>query len=669
MSTADVAADLAAAQAALAKATDLQIKVTGDVAGAADAAAELVTSLETIDKDVAALSSTIIAAKAAVDKAIADLTGTPPPPIPTDELILERSNVTEPEELPIGALEDALTITAVIKVPPADGKYRKYVGADSSRGKYGGLCVGSTDKGQLEAWVDDGLGIRQAILSARPGKRSFVSYRILHGATGARIDASAVAVALPNGRVDCDGIAAIGKGVWDHKWADPMTGAEMPRLRIYRTERTDAEIDADKTEWADLLDPDDVVTPPGPTPPDGLEAVDSSAKAVAVKADAIERQAIQGFGAGFGPIQELDRVFPRMKQYAKTDFDDIRLKLARLIWSGDGATLGRAYKPVIDWATDRVATYGEKLWVHVTCFQYTNGDPVGSANRLAASIAAGVGQGCRIDSVCMANEPGGTSSHWPPGDHVPAHRQMRTALDAAGLHQIVLTGLEYPKDSLDPTNDNCRFHFDQLNGAGLIPSAVSIGAVHSYGDCTTTELADKWGRLGIMQLEAGFGSNPSVGCRIINDLNKNVSWWSYHLLQAFNADAPGDYGQKLVDMNGHPNGYYHPYRVISTRFLPGTIMRRCTANGAVPHFTQNSKTGAFVACGKRADGKWVVAGQSNGSGKQQFTFQLPEPIKGTMTGERCNSAGAPSPYSVGAVDGYVRLTVESSGLAVLVGPS
>ena len=680
MSTAEVAADLATAQAALAKTTDQLVKLAGDVAAATNAAAGLVTTLEAVDADLAVTTTATLAAKAAVDKAIIDLVGAPPPPppppSPTDTaLILERSNVTGPEELPLGALEEAVTITAVVKVPPVDGKYRKLVGADGSDGKYGGLCVGITDKAQLEAWVDDGAGIRQAILPARVNKRSFVSYRILHGTTGARIDANAVAVSLPNGRVACDGKCAIGKGVWDHEWVNDMTGAEMPRLRIYRTERTDAEIDADKAEWASLIDPDDVVTPPGPPPSDGLEPVDGGAKAITVTTMGT-RQKIVAWGAGAGPINELDRVFPRMKQYAKTDFDDIHLNLLRLIWSGNGDGLGRAYKPLIDWATDRVKSYGEKLWVHATGYGYSEGDPVGSAKRLAASIKAGTDAGCRLDSVCMQNEPGGTDPHWPDGDHAPAHKEMRAQLDAYGLQRITLTGLEYAKDDgwIAPGNvpKNVRRHFDQLDAAGLVPSAVAIGAVHCYGDCTSSHLYDeRWLKrsCSIMQLECGFGSNPSVACRIINDLNTGVSHWSYHLLQAYSPDAPGDYGQKLVDFNGRPNGYYHPYRLLSTRFSTGTQAHLCVANGVRPFFTQGSKSSAFVAAGKRADGKWVVAGQSNGGGKQQLTFQLPEPIKGAMIGERCNSAGASSGYSVGAVDGYVRLTVGNNELAVLVGPS
>ena len=135
MSTAEVAADLAAAQAALAKTTDQLVKLAGDVAAATNAAAGLVTTLEAVDADLAVTTTATLAAKAAVDKAIIDLVGAPPPPppppSPTDTaLILERSNVTGPEELPLGALEEAVTITAVVKVPPVDGKYRKLVGAD-----------------------------------------------------------------------------------------------------------------------------------------------------------------------------------------------------------------------------------------------------------------------------------------------------------------------------------------------------------------------------------------------------------------------------------------------------------------------------------------------------------------------------------------------------------
>ena len=106
MSTADAIVDLAAAQAALARITDQLIKLAGDVTAAANAAAGLVTSLEAIDADLAVATTATLAAKTAVDKALEDLIGqssppSPPPSPPTDALILERSNVTGPEELPL----------------------------------------------------------------------------------------------------------------------------------------------------------------------------------------------------------------------------------------------------------------------------------------------------------------------------------------------------------------------------------------------------------------------------------------------------------------------------------------------------------------------------------------------------------------------------------------
>jgi len=86
MSAEDDAANLAdaqAAQAALAKETDQLVKLTGDVAAAADAAAGLVTALEAIDKDVAGATTTALSAKGALDRLVDRLSGGSTPP-PTD---------------------------------------------------------------------------------------------------------------------------------------------------------------------------------------------------------------------------------------------------------------------------------------------------------------------------------------------------------------------------------------------------------------------------------------------------------------------------------------------------------------------------------------------------------------------------------------------------------
>ena len=87
-------------------------------------------------------------------------------------------------------------------------------------------------------------------------------------------------------------------------------------------------------------------------------------------------QTILGWGAGLGPINELGQVFPLIQKYAQTDFDNVRLNFMRLIWSGDGGTLGRAYKPVLEWIKTRMASYGEELWVHATGYGYKPGDPI-----------------------------------------------------------------------------------------------------------------------------------------------------------------------------------------------------------------------------------------------------------------------------------------------------
>ena len=110
---------------------------------------------------------------------------------------------------------------------------------------------------------------------------------------------------------------------------------------------------------------------------------------------------------------------------------------------------------------------------------------------------------------------------------------------------------------------NVRRHFDNLNGAGLIPSAVAFGAVHCYGDCTSAELYDKrWLTKGcsICQLECGFGSTPSIGGRIVNDLNTGHQPLVVSSPPSRGPDSTGDYGQKLVDSQGNGCNYYRSFQ-------------------------------------------------------------------------------------------------------------
>ena len=134
-----------------------------------------------------------------------------------------------PETMPAGSAADVLVIDGVVKPGPADGKWRKLYGADSSKGKEGGLCVGITNTGALEGWVDDGQGIRIATIGLMAGKASFFSMRLADGLT-AEVDDKEAAVTLPNGHVPFDGVAYVGAGVYDHKKCDPIDqppGAEL----------------------------------------------------------------------------------------------------------------------------------------------------------------------------------------------------------------------------------------------------------------------------------------------------------------------------------------------------------------------------------------------------------------------------------------------------------
>jgi U5 snRNP spliceosome subunit len=227
MSTAEAVAAINAARASVVKVTDQNVVLAGECAALPKTPVDDVYPLSKVMSEHVDTSTwAALRAIAQLDVALAALTGdvlppgpspTPPPepsptppPTPHPDLILERSNVTKTEVLKIGELAGTRTVTGVFEAPPADGKWRKLIGPDSTKGRYGGFCVGLTNEGKLEAWVDDGTTMRQALLGVTPGKGSFFSMRLSSTAMVPAVDDATVAVQLPNGIVEFDGPAYIG---------------------------------------------------------------------------------------------------------------------------------------------------------------------------------------------------------------------------------------------------------------------------------------------------------------------------------------------------------------------------------------------------------------------------------------------------------------------------
>ncbi len=331
--------------------------------------------------------------------------------------------------------------------------------------------------------------------------------------------------------------------------------------------------------------------------------------------------------AGFGFSMEQDNPYIELSERRKAEvdkllFDDLHTRILRLWYApGDPAPLRDYYKAsgIISHALQHGVT--ELLLAPGTYLD----DPDRQAKTIAADIATMRNDyGIKITTTGVVNEPGaGNRKVVPPQDFVPLALAMRRELDARGLQDVKVIGLEWSS-----ADDNPRQWFDAIAANPQALAAVAGLATHSYGMAANRELAERvlahhkqyW------MTEAGGGDfdgsaefayafATTVSSRFLNDLNEGVDHWVWFIGLSH---GTRDVYQKLVMCEGrcantgriYKNYSYHHVWQVTSSFLPGTVLRHVTSNLA--HFpdmvyTYGPKPPLEAAAGVRPDGRWVLA--------------------------------------------------------------
>ncbi len=359
------------------------------------------------------------------------------------------------------------------------------------------------------------------------------------------------------------------------------------------------------------------------------------------------QQTFAGFGFSIeqgNPYSELSD--KRKAQVDKLLFDDLNTRILRLWYTtGDPAPFRDDYK-----ASGIIA---DALRHGVTELLLAPGTYLGNPEEQARAIAADIltmrnDYGIKITTTGVINEPGASDRKVvPPKDFVPLALAMRRELDARGLQDVKVIGLEWPS-----ADDNPRKWFDAVAANPQALAATAGLATHSYGMAANPELAQRvldhhkqyW------MTEAGGGDfdgsaefayafATTVSSRFLNDLNEGVDHWVWFIGMS---EGTRDVYQKLVMCEGrcantgriYKNYTYHHVQQITTSFLPGTVLRHVTSN--LPHFrdmvyTYGPKPPLEAAAGVRPDGRWVLAVVND-------TTTLSDPPRATWD--------PPAPYTV-----------------------
>ena len=212
--------------------------------------------------------------------------------------------------------------------------------------------------------------------------------------------------------------------------------------------------------------------------------------------------------------------------------------------------------------------------------------------------------GVRFEATGQLNEPGsgGVRMQVAPSDYAYLAEEFRRKLDARGLNEVEIIGLEW-----QPPYQNAR---DYAAAVADLPAIDALGA-HCYSEGGPDYVL---GQMGLehgkphFQTEAGdanFGPAEIAG-RMICSINNGSSVWVFFLGPG--ADNLG--GHFLIGIDGPDQPYYPvyylPLQQISLGLTPGTEIHHCESS-LEGHMDWNKGNGrVYAAAGKRPDGRWFI---------------------------------------------------------------
>ena len=411
------------------------------------------------------------------------------------------------------------------------------------------------------------------------------------------------------------------------------------------------------------------MTPPG----DGLEPVNQGALRSDIVVNDQKRQTFVAYGFGAGGHVDGPDVARWARQHEAKLFAGFNTKIVRLHNTLEGAgapaSFVRAYKEI-----SQIARQHGCL-VLCTGYMYrAGGDP--NPLRFADSINAAIDQGVHITHVSTQNEPDGHPDNRAVGNIVDHYREVLGRLRSS----VQMIGMEWRH----PEQGNGEF--DQLAAAGLLGEGkITAGGLHIYNKGPLPALYDqRWMKrgMGLWSAETGDMSAPKAAAQFLAGVIHGTSVEIAHI------GVGDDKDQRQVLMHG--NGTVHPWGqqtgLISRALTPGTVMRGVTSSdrpggmGAdqaklMLWTSTQRQCRHYVVCGKRDDGKWVIAavsfafggdspsqwaGGHYGGATQQLTVRIAELAgrNGSFVARRCSSGGALSgEQGYELVDGHLRFTL------------
>jgi hypothetical protein len=700
-------AELQAALAAIADVEGALDAESQELADAHAAAGAMTLKLDQASTAHSNVRAAVVLAREAVEAAIAAVPAEPDPtePDPTEphpadpDLIFSvAETITAPVHGPAGGWLGMRTLLMVAQFDGAAAGYEKLAGAGSSQDSRGGFGFGRRPDGNLEGWTVGNGAFVQPTMPAVSGKASFVMWRLAEDALEIHCDDLRSSRPISAPIAELDGVTVLGAGFWrDRTGIDPLQGRILA-AEGYRRTLSDEEVAAWVAVHAHLLDDAPASEPgdgggepqnPPTSPPDaGLEPVSGSALQVAVQIDAAARQSWHGFGWGANAFQPAIDAHSRIQANAAKLFDELNSTVIRLHNPEGRAGFVNAYKPIWDIARTRGVDT-----VLATGYVFRGNSTV---ENFADSVAYCIGAGIPITHVSVQNEPDGNPANaMPESAYVPAHRNLRQRLDALGLQQVKIIGIEWAH-----FGDSANREFDLLDAAGLIPGTVIAGAGHCYKDCPNPGIYDdRWMQRGcaLWSTETGNSGTPNHAARFVSALNHGAAVEIAHIGQLAITNPNSEQRQQvLVLADGTRSSWHGHCRLISQALQRGTVMRLATCDRRPGQGLSDAnavrmvRTGGTMnpelnaACGLRPDGKWVLIVQNATQGSLdspsqflnasfagktiQFTAKLPTGADGTLIAQRCSTTGAISTQqSYPMLGGFVRATVAAGELIVMVG--
>jgi hypothetical protein len=594
---------------------------------------------------------------------------------------------------------------------PPGSKNEKLVGADSTANDFGGMCMERTTKALYSVWVQaEGSKVVQLPIAAH--LPTFVTFELPDvaidvsslmeqpsttvlnalGEIGATLDEERSAVALPREPDPFDGRACLLAGYWKHQKVDPAD-AVIYHLRAYRT-WSQAQIDADRAEWASLFEPDVAPPnggggnggPPEPGPPGELPSVDPRATQVRMDVLAGAEQQWRGFGYTMSSPASAPKAAPLAAKWPNKLFEDLGVT-----WLG-GYGASPNYKAFAQLGKQHGV---KEFFCHG--FVYRQSNPPA---RLAQQIKDDVDNGIPWTAVCVQNEPDGNpANRWAgyPGNLgrvVDDTKALRRELDARGLQHVKIVTCCYAH-----FGSQCDAEFDALVAAGFTPDGLGG---HCYSDCPTPEnftRARKTKLGGAFSTETGYADAANSPARFLAAMNNGAS---VHL--QFEGQAVDDGAEAikncLITVGGQTRPWYNSYKVLSPPLHVGSMVRRMTSDNRpsgmsvayAKWMVRHREASGLVypkfhaACAKRPDGKWWLGacnatfgstatapnlGAHWGAERGQLTVRVAELAgkHGTWTGQRSTGGGGSikPPETVVMRDGFLRVTLEPGETLALVG--